>query len=323
MSKDRITERVDSMADSFEGKKESPIPDGNYLDLKSDLKKLDEQMKEMKEALEKELSIAAMNGMTPETGDRIVELQRQIEQSKDLSEQHLKEIAAIENQIKEQTAAKFKEAGEKISGTLNKVKDSLVDKIVSSVAATKAMGSKVQQANRDMMERGSINRDTFNTVISEDIHQVGRNWMSFNYEKDRVISSSLDKVADSLEKLFERGANIKEAFKDIGRAITGKERQNDKGVLTPKQQGLIGKIRGMSSEIQGEMQELEQNFERSRSVSIANIKGAMEYRDESKQEMKESSGLQKRFEAAKEASIASKSDAQSRGKVIEEKDKEL
>lgn len=310
------SERAASVTEIMESK---PVLQ-NYLDLKKDVKLLDERMQELKKELEKELSIAAMNGMTPETGEKIVLIQREIESSQEKTQKNLEAIRDIEEKTRSNISTKSKEIGDKITGTIGKVKENLMDKLVAGVSATKAINSKIKEANGNVMERGAIAKDTLNTNLEESISQISRNWMSFNYQKNHLISQSLDKLANTMEKAFERGSNIKEAFRDLGRALSGKDRQHTQASLTEKQQGLVDKIRGMSEELREEMKSLEKSFNYSKEVSLMNLKGARELREESKQDIKENSGLEKRFAQAKEASISSKNDTKEASKSIENKD---
>lgn len=275
----------------------------NYLDLKKGVKSLDSEMEGLKKELEKELSIGRMNGMTPETVQRVFDLQRNIEELNKQSTKMLSKISEHENEIKDSIKNKVKGVGEKVSGMLSNVKEKLFDKIAAGVASTKAIKDKVQETNRAIIEKGTISIDTMNANLSESVHQIGRNYMAFNYEKDRSISNTLEKLADTLEKTFERGANIKEAFKDLGRAITGKERQNNKPELSTRQQSIVDAVRGMRENVHQEMRGLEKNFELSKEISLKNIESAIENRSGSRAPMKESKGLEKRFEQAKSQSI--------------------
>lgn len=299
---------------------ESVPLDNNYLDLKRDIKILDQKMQELKKELNKELSFAALNGMTAETGDKIVSLQREIEISQEKTAKNLEAIQNIEEKTRSNITAKAKDVGDKITGSINRVKENLMDKLVAGVSATKAIGSKVREANENIMERGAVEKDTLNTNLEESINQIGRNWMSFNYEKDRTVSDTLDKIADTMEKFFERGANIKEAFKDLGRALVGRERQNEKGSLSDKQKGIVEVVRIMADGLRTEMKDLEKEFNLSKELSIANLKGARENREESKHNIKENSGLEKRFAQAKEASISAKTEKRESNREIGNKD---
>lgn len=295
----------------------------NYLDLKRDTKLLAERMQVLQKELDKELSIAAMNGMTPETGDRIVSIQREINLSQEKTQRNLETIQSIEEKTRSNISSKSKEIGEKISGSLNKVKENLMDKLVAGVSATKAISSKVREANENVMERGAIAKDTMNTNLEESVHQISRNWMSFNYQKNMVLSNSLDKLADTMTKVFERSSNIKEAFKDLGRALSGKDRQHTEASISDRQQGIVNKIRGMSENLRAEMGNLEKEFNMSRDLSLMNLQGAREFREESKQDIKENNGLEKRFSQAKEASISLKKESKEVTKEIESKDMDL
>lgn len=296
--KEAKSEQIDQAPEIPEMKKE------NYLDIKKNVKALDEQMATLKKELDKELAVGRMNGMTPETVQHISKLQDNIEDLTKKSEKMLETISSEENQIKDSMKSKARDAREKVSGMFSTVKEKLFDKIAAGVATTKAIKDKVQETNSNIKEKGSVNIDTMNVKLSESVHQIGRNYMAYNYEEDRKLSNTLDKMADTMEKAFERGSDIKEAFKDLGRAIIGKKRQNNVPEITPKEHKIVNFIRGMSDNVREEMKDLENKFELSREISMKNIESAMENRRDANVPMKESKGLEKRFEQAKEQSIA-------------------
>lgn len=295
--KEAKSEEIDQAPEIPEMSKE------NYLDMKKNVKTLDEEMSTLKKELDRELAIGRMNGMTPETVQRVSELQDNIADLTKQSEKMLAAISSRENEIKDSMKNKGKDVKEKVSGMLSSVKEKLFDKIAAGVATTKAIKDKVQETNQNIQEKGSVSLDTMNVKLSESVHQIGRNYMAHIHEKDRKLSNTLDKMANTLEKAFERGSNIKEAFKDLGRAITGKERQNNAPEISPGQHGIVNFIRKLRDESREEMKGLEDKFERSKEISLKNIESAMENRRGTKIPMKESKGLEKRFQQAKEQSI--------------------
>lgn len=279
------------------------MPKENYLDMKKNVKTLDEEMSTLKKELDKELAIGRMNGMTPETVQRVSELQDNIADLTKQSEKMLTAISSRENEIKDSMKNKARDVKEKVSGMLSSVKEKLFDKIAAGVATTKAIKDKVQETNQNIREKGSVSLDTMNVKLSESVHQIGRNYMAHIHEKDRKLSNTLDKMANTLEKAYERKANIKEAFKDLGRAIIGKERQNNAPEISPGQHGIVNFIRELRDESREEMKGLEGKFELSKEISLKNIESAMENRRSTNVPMKESKGLEKRFEQAKAQSI--------------------
>lgn len=269
----------------------------NYLDLKKQVKLLDEEMAKARAMLEKELSVAAMNGMTPETGDRIVDLQRSIEASMQKQQKALSNISEREAEIKSNMTKGF----DQLKQGFNQVKSAISDKIVSGVATVGAFGEKVRDANQRAAKVATVSADTFNTQINENVEKVYRNYLSFNYSRDNVIANTLEKVAQKIEKAAERVGNIKEAFKDLGRAFTGKERQNAAPQLTPIQQKAVDQLRGMAENARQNMRDTEREFKLSQELSKVNIKDAMEYRQG--ESLKDSKGLNKLFEEVKRESL--------------------
>ena len=168
-------------------------------------------------------------------------------------------------------------------------------------------------------EIGMVKPSGWHTVKYNGMVEGNYLYNRFNYGRDHMISNALERAADTVEKVFEHASNVKEAFKDLGRALTGKERQNTKGELSPRQQSIVNGLRGISNELKNEMQNIKKDFEVSKNISILNVKGAIENREESRHDMKPSNSLHKRFEAAKEASIASKTDIKGiEGKKLEQ-----
>jgi len=276
----------------------------DYLDLKSSLKALSEEREVLKAALEKELSIAAANGMSSEVGNRIVALQKEIEENSRKAELNANNLDKIKDNVKGKMFERLQNVREKVSAALDKVKNGLLDKVTSGVAATGALAGRVRDANHRAFEVVNVSKDTAYTNLSEKVEQVARNWYSYNYTADRDIKNVVDKIKNTLEKSYEKKANIKEAFKDLGRSLIGKERQNNAGELSKIQSGILSTLTSLSNDIQKEMDAYEKKFNLSKELSLRNISSAMELRDGAN--MKESNSLNKRFEQAKEESISSR-----------------
>lgn len=317
-----VREETGSIKEWGTAEKQEESPGGgkdNFLDLKKTMRAAEQQVNDLTLQLAKELDMAERNGMTHETALRIEALNRQIVEATRDCETISREIDNIKQNIKSNARDGLQKFGGQIKEGFRNITEALEDKVLSGVAATKAVVEKVREANQHVKEDSSINRDTLYTNVEEHVHSIGRKWMSLNYEKDRVIAGGLDKIADAVEKSMTRGANIKEAFRDLGRAFAGKDRQNSTASLTEDQQKTVGGIRGLADNMREKMRDLEKSFDRSRQLSLANLESARELR-EGNERIKESPSLEKRFEQAKNESISLREEptVQSREKTEKE-----
>lgn len=297
----------------------------NYLDLKQTAKEINEELEKLNKSLQKELTVAQNFGMTPEAANRIASIASDINKKTNESLDVSSKIKATEESIKANVKDNYLDAKIKVKDAIKQTIDGLVDKAIAGVATIGAFSDKVAEANRKAISVVRAEADTIYTRAEESINQVHRNYLSFNYNKDKAISNTLDKVTDTLEAAFQKSASIKEAIKDLGRAFMGKERQGDKGEYTPAEKAVVEKLRGISDGLKQEMSRLEKEFNLSKELSLQNIKSSQELRESAGMEKSES--LQERFDSAKAESISSKRDAAEKSmdkqKDKDEKEKEM
>ena len=254
----KIMEKVDGVM---------PLRRGDVL---SQLKDVQKEIECLYDKLKQETAIAKVNGYDSKAAEQINNIGERI---KDAT------IRACELQtslptIKQEIGRHFKEASLKVSHGLNKVKAALDKKIQAGKSTLDQMGKTVHEANEKFFSQ----RDTAYTNLTERIQQLNRNYMSLSFSIDRSISQNLDKVRDTLEKSYNRGAEIKGALKDLGRAIAGKDRTGEKAELNNAQKSILQSLQSKSQEYKDEMASLKDNYKASQQISLANIKGAQELR---------------------------------------------
>ncbi len=166
----------------------------------------------------------------------------------------MSDIETIETVLKEKTVEKIQNMKTHVFEELKKAKVDMNNKVVAGVAVTATITENVHEANRRALEVVDVSNNTAYTNFIESVEKVSYNWMSFNYNEDKVIVDEIDKVKDTLKQAYERKANIREALKDIGRAFKGQERLNNDGVLTNVQKELIAKLDSLSGKLKHEME---------------------------------------------------------------------
>lgn len=244
-----------------------PLRRGDVL---SQLKDVQKEIENLYDKLKQETSIAKVNGYDSKAAEQINNIGERI---KDAT------IRACELQtslpsIKQEIGRHFKEAALAVSHGLNKVKAALDKKIQTGKTTLDKMGKTVHEANEKFFSQ----RDTAYINLTEKIQQLNRNYMSLSFSINRSISQNLDKIKDTLEKSYNRSAEIKGALKDLGRAIAGKDRTGEKVELNNAQKSILQSLQSKSQEYKDEMASLKDNYKASQQISLANIKGAQELR---------------------------------------------
>jgi hypothetical protein len=239
-------------------------------DILNQLKDVKKEIEGLYDKLKQETAIAKVNGYDGKAAEQINNIGDRI---KDATIRAC-ELQASLPTIKQEIGRHFKEASLAVSHGLNKVKAALDKKIQAGKTTLDKMGKTVHEANEKFFSQ----RDTAYTNLTEKIQQLNRNYMSLSFSIDRSISQNLDKVKDTLEKSYNRGAEIKGALKDLGRAIAGKDRTGEKAELNNAQKAILQTLQSKSQEYKDEMASLKDNYKASQQISLANIKGAQELR---------------------------------------------
>ena len=239
-----------------------------------DLKGLENKIQDLYDDIKNEISIAGVNGLSPEAQDHINEMSKQIAEN---TLEAIKTREAIPS-MKEALLQPIKEGFEKVKDTIShqmeKIKAALDKKIEAGRNALTEIKGAVGRAN----ERAAAEKDTAYTGLVENVEKVHRGYMSISYSIDQSISKAMEKVHDVMEKAYDRQSEIKGAVQDLGRAITGQERTGEAPGLTDGQRSALTFLESKISEMRIEMENIEKNYEISKAVSIYNINSAQEHR---------------------------------------------
>ena len=268
--------------------------------MKQELSNIQAEIKALYADIQKETTIAQKRGMTQEDVDKINNKATQIKEMTLKAAEIIDEMPSMKKAILDTIKDKSRLVQQQVQGRIDRAVAGYNAKIQAVKNALTGIKNEVHLAN----ERALTGKDTLYTGVVERVEQIHRDWMSVNYSVDKSIVSALDKTRDMLEKNYSRVAEIKGAFKDLGRAFTGKERTGERTEYTPNQQAVLNFLNGRSNEIKQEMAELNKSY----SISLA----ATQYNLKSVQERRESVGLSKsmsleeRMKEARERSIEGK-----------------
>lgn len=274
----------------------------DYLDLKKEFKALEEKRQQYEKSYKREIAIARSCGMDAKTSERINHTQNSINECVKKQLALGNELADRELAVKNEIKTSLDNIRENVSQAFSNLKTNIVNKVVTELAAMKAINNKVKQANRDVMAKVSTAKDTYSTRLVEEVERANRKMLARNYALDQKSLKKLEKTLERLEKSYNRKANIKEAVKNLGRAFAGKEQVlPDKNNYTKGDSFIIDFIKEQINDLQKEMKTLEKQFEMSKAMSLQNLRSAQELRRDNK--MKDSKELDRRLDEAKKDSI--------------------
>jgi len=311
MEHNEVNQRVSELRKDFGektseniyGMEEQAKKEVNYLDLKKAIKEVDATLEKLNKEFDKELDYAREFGMTPEVANHIAEMSKEIRIQTDKFLRLNKDVDKAKEEIKINIIDAANDATIKTKEGIKQIANGLLDKAVSGVATIGALTDKIAEANQKAASMVKAEVDTVYTNLEESINNVHRNYLSFNYNKDKALTGSLDKITVALESQFQKSASIKEAFKDLGRAFLGRERQGDKGEFTQSEKAVVETLKNISDSLKRNMAETEKQFNLSKQLSVQNIKSSKELREAAG--LKENNALEERFKAAKEQSLDS------------------
>lgn len=268
---------------------------------KEELANLKEEIANLYMDLRQETSVAKMNGYNPENVARIESLGKEIADKTEKYAEKKAELPSIKNQTISIVNEKVSAVKDQLSKGFEKIKGALDEKINSGFNALERIKETVHDAN----EMFAAQKDSAYTNLVENVERTHRNWMAINHAVDNKIVGFYEKQIERLEKSFDKKAEIKGALKDLGRALTGKERTGEKAEYTPAQKEMLDLLKSRRDFFVGEMQNLEERFETSKAAAINNIKSAQEFRRDVGLDF--SASLEKNMQKAQAESIAGKS----------------
>ncbi len=176
----------------------------------------------------------------------------------------------------QRTADSIKENAKNCINTIN----GAIDRgIQAGKNALQKIDNAVERANEKFRAQGI----SAYTGLTEQVAQISRAHMAVAYSVDKTIADNMDKLRGSLEKAFDRGAEIKAALKDgvqnIGRAFTGQDRVTSEAQLTPAQQSVIGFLKENSEALHADMDKQVKDCQVSFDSSRYQMEQAQEYRE--------------------------------------------
>ena len=240
----------------------------------NDFKELKNEINSLYSDLEYELKVAELNGFNKQKSDRIEYICSNIA-DKTISAAKVKSsIPSLKEQTMEMIKDSRQNIAEKVQHGFNKIVAGLNMKINAGKNTLNMMKEEVEKAN----DRFSARIDTKYTGVSEKIEQLNRNWMSVNYNIDKTIAKNIDHIKDSISKIYDRTAEIKGAFQDLGRAVTGQERTGEKADLTPTQKNVISALETFSQNMKSDMTEMKKQYELSKEISAYSLSSVQEHR---------------------------------------------
>jgi hypothetical protein len=241
--------------------------------LKSELKDINRRIDGLMEDVQQEISIAKVNGFNRDNADRI---EKNCQEIADLT----KEAALLKEEI--DTYGKtahfhISDIGEAVKNGFEKMKAAADVKIQSGINTL----SNIRDTVRDANAKFYTMKETAYVGLEEKVEAYLRNDWCTRYAADKVSIANIDKIKAGIEHAHDRSVEIKGAFKNLGRAVIGREQQTyEKQEMSAAQQKIIqglDKIRGMYEK---EMGMIESRYEMSKEISVMNIESIQELRQD-------------------------------------------
>lgn len=277
----------------------------NYLDAKKELKELKNEREKLVSELKEAIGIAEKSGMTAERSERIQVLTKDIAERSEKEQGIVEKMDSFERETMDKLTHGVSQKAEQVKEATKTIKEAAMDKIRAGVTTLKAMSERVKDANRAVIAKVETAKDSYGTRLSEDIERYNRNFMSYCYNKDARTLQKLEKKLEKIEEKAQRKADVKQAFKNLGRALTGKEIDREKAVASPDLRRGVELLKEQINELKKDMKELERQYNFSKQMSLQNLRSSKELREANN--MKESKDIERRIEAATKESIREQS----------------
>lgn len=247
------------------------------LDAKTQYKDTVGELSSLYSQLKEQLEIAKENGFSEKESVKIQDIAEKIAQ-KSVDAAALKsQIPTFKDRVMKTVSDKSAEVKNSVTASINKIKAGIDAKIQAGRNALGMIKNEVSAAN----DRFYARTDTLYTGLTEKVEQVSRDWKALTYTVDKNICNSMEQLKGTLEKSYDRQAEIKGAFKDLGRAIVGKERTGERTDYTEVQKACLTFLTSSSQKLQNEMHSIKMEYDVSLAASIHNVKSAQEHRSSS------------------------------------------
>lgn len=273
----------------------------NYLDEKKAIAELEKEQIKINAELNKEKMFVKKFGANEHSLTRINELQEQYNVCITSQLEKVKAINQHEQELKVEVKEKATNVKEKVNQMIDTLKKSTIDKVVVGLATLRATTDRIKEANKAVMTKTALAKDAYSTILIEDLEKYNRKMISLNYSIDKMAVNKLEKQYERLEQTYQKKANIKDAFKNFGKAFTGKEITVGEQKITEKEQERLNYLESQIKALKAEMKNYEKEFNKSKSLSIENLKSAKELREVNN--VKESKGLNERLNNIKDVKI--------------------
>lgn len=306
----QMQKRVDDMTQAFMEKDpksvEEPIIDmtpveADYLTLKKNVKELTEMMEKLKAEQAREIEVAKMNGMTPEAAATIAAQAVNIDACQKQIDRNLGLMEDTRGVIRAKAEKRVKDGISSIKAGFKKFGDRLGDGLAACVATTKAINTRIKEANRTIINNVSVSASTVFANLSENVARIGRNFCAYEYQNNKDLEKICNSIANGLEKLDGYNRNVRQAIKNVGRALIGRKPAE----AAQGKETLLGKLakgwREEANEWGKEADKYKGIFDRSREKSLARYAN-LEKKAEEKN-VTPAKSVAERFAAAKGASL--------------------
>lgn len=166
-------------------------------------------------------------------------------------------------------------AVERINRGFDKIRAALTINIESGIRAIKKAAEKVMEANGKFITHGK----TAYAHLSEDLSKQLRDFNQIDLAMNTVIENTYKSIYQTAEKVFERTGNVKEAFKNVGRAIVGKEMKENPGIYSDREIAVLAKIREQIDKSVDYNNKMAEKIEKSADKSIEKMTKLQETRE--------------------------------------------
>lgn len=310
---EKLRERLEKIKDSLELSEGEEIDELvgevpetepiNVKELKTDLKELNAQIDEMSKMRDSLVKMAQDRGGW---GEGQKEAYQNITKSIEDSTMKSIEKAALLTEYRESKLDNIKHSVKEVASKINEGFREMIGGAVDKALAGVATLEGIEDKTKDFLEKQAAGRETIATNLISDVEKSHRKFMSFEYAVNERSQNTLEKIAEAVEKAAQKTANIKQAFANLGRAITGKEQDRSEAQASEFSKSMAAKFRGHIEELKQDNKDLSMAFYHSKEKSLERMNATKDVRENAG--ISESEKFEQRLKSAKEESIDMKKD---------------
>ena len=250
-------------------------------ELRQRIKDTKTEIEELKTQCKVEIQEAMKHGLDP---NKSAQVQKTVEKIAEATENLEKEKALLHERYKplaiDKISAGLSGAKLAVAHQFDRIKASIEHTIDQSKMTLGRIRDSFKDFNRNMREKGAVALQTESEKLYARVDSHVLNHYMRSAISNEKTANLIDRMTDGLRGMYLKGNELKEAVKDIGRIITGQERNHSPAELTEDQARLINGLTAFGNRFHQISRDAQKEFNDWKENALSDIAQTMDRREQ-------------------------------------------